>query len=168
MAVLARGGAIVRLTFGHRRCDAALAAIARCLPPDAEPGTVTIFVSAQEGLSPARGLVSRLQSFARGRADDFRDLRIDLRGRTPFQRRVLHACRQVGYGQTMSYGELAAKAGFPRAARAVGHCMALNPVPLLIPCHRILPADGRPGKYSAPGGLRMKRRLLAMEKAGGS
>ncbi len=168
MAVVTRGGAIVRLTFGHRRRKAALAAVARCLPPDVERGTVPIFVSAKMGLSPIRGLVRRLQSFARGRADDFRDLRIDLRGRTLFQRRVLHACRQVGYGRTMTYGELAAKAGFPRAARAVGRCMAVNPLPLVVPCHRILPADGRPGKYSAPGGVRMKRRLLAMEKAGSS
>ena len=60
-------------------------------------------------------------------------------------------------------GQLAARAGFPRAARAVGHCMALNRIALVIPCHRVLAAGGRLGGYSASGGIRLKRRLLRME-----
>jgi methylated-DNA-[protein]-cysteine S-methyltransferase len=76
------------------------------------------------------------------------------------------ACRRIGYGQTISYGQLAASVGAPGAARAVGTCMATNPLPLVVPCHRVIPAAGPPGFYSAPGGCRMKQRLLAMERAG--
>jgi methylated-DNA-[protein]-cysteine S-methyltransferase len=63
----------------------------------------------------------------------------------------------------LTYGELAAKAGYPGAARAVGNCMAANRIPLLIPCHRVVCAGGRLGSYSAPGGTVTKRRLLALE-----
>ena len=154
MALVSRGGAIVALSLGHRRRKAAVEAVAECLPPGIK-------------LRPASAsLVRRLQAYARGSRDDFRDLRIDLGHCTAFRRRVLACCRQVGYGRTVSYGELAAKAGVPRAARAVGNCMATNPLPLIVPCHRVIAADGRPGAYSAPGGTRMKRRLLAMEADG--
>ncbi len=153
MAVLTRGGAIVHLRFGLRGSKAAREAIAAAGPRDGK-------------LPPAdESLVRRLQSYARGRPEDFRDLRIELPECTPFQRRVLDCCRQVGYGQTVTYGQLAAGAGSPGAARAVGNCMAANRLPLVVPCHRVVLADGRPGSYSAPGGTRMKQRLLAMERA---
>ena len=75
----------------------------------------------------------------------------------------MHQCRRIPYGRTMSYAELAAKAGSPNAARAVGNCMAGNRIPLIVPCHRVVCSDGRLGSYSAPGGTRMKRRLLDLE-----
>jgi methylated-DNA-[protein]-cysteine S-methyltransferase len=156
MAMVSRAGAIVALSFGHRGRKAAIEAVAARAPCGLQ-------------LRPARApLVRRLQAYARGRRDDFRDLRIELGHCTPLVRRVLACCRQVGYGRTISYGQLAARAGVPRAARAVGNCMAANPLPLIVPCHRVVLADGRPGSYSAPGGTRMKRRLLAMERAGGA
>jgi methylated-DNA-[protein]-cysteine S-methyltransferase len=109
----------------------------------------------------------RLQAFASGKPDDFRDIRVEpgllQPSLTDFQRRVLDQCRKIPYGSTISYAELAAKAGFPRASRAVGNCMAANRIPLLIPCHRVVRSDGQLGSYSAPGGVGMKRRLLAME-----
>ena len=71
-------------------------------------------------------LVHRLQAYASGAPDDFRDIRIDPGPPSEFQRRVLNQCRRVAYGSTISYGELAAKAGYPGAARAVGNCMAAN------------------------------------------
>jgi methylated-DNA-[protein]-cysteine S-methyltransferase len=108
-------------------------------------------------------LVRRLQAFAAGQPDALGDIRIDPGPLTDFQRRVLRQCRRIPYGQTLSYAELAAKAGFSRAARAVGNCMAGNRIPLIIPCHRVVCADGRLGSYSAPGGTSMKRRLLALE-----
>ena len=83
-----------------------------------------------------------------------------------FQRRVLNQCRRVPCGATISYARLAAKAGYPGAARAVGNCMAGNPIPLIVPCHRVVCSDGRLGAYSAPGGTAMKRRLLALESQG--
>jgi methylated-DNA-[protein]-cysteine S-methyltransferase len=91
------------------------------------------------------------------------DLRLplDLRGRGTFSRDVLRACAQIPYGQTRSYGELAVMAGKPAAARAVGQVMARNPLPLFVPCHRVIGADGSLGGFGA--GLEMKRRLLRLE-----
>jgi len=154
MAVFTHHGAIVSLSFGHRGAKAAVEALAVGLPGG-------------DHLRPASGaLIRRLQSYARGQYEDLGDLRIELPQCTPFQRRVLYSCRQVGYGQTVSYGQLAASVGAAGAARAVGNCMAANPLPLIVPCHRVIPAAGPPGAYSAPGGARMKQRLLAMERVG--
>lgn len=105
-------------------------------------------------------------AFARYFAGDGRALRgvpIDLSGaETDFHRRVLTLLHEaVGPGQTVSYGELAEMAGHPGAARAVGTAMARNPVPVVVPCHRVLAAGGRIGGYG--GGLDMKRGLLALE-----
>lgn len=79
-----------------------------------------------------------------------------------FRGRVLRACARIPAGQVMTYGELAAKAGSPGAARAVGTAMATNPVPVIIPCHRVVRADGALGAYSA-GGTRAKARMLRAE-----
>jgi methylated-DNA-[protein]-cysteine S-methyltransferase len=72
--------------------------------------------------------------------------------------------RRIGYAKSISYGELASLAGAPGAARAVGNIMAKNPLPLVIPCHRVLAAGGRIGGFSAPAGTEMKRHLLRMEQ----
>lgn len=89
-----------------------------------------------------------------------------LDGCSPFQRRVLETLyRKVPYGSTVSYGELAALAGNPRAARAVGSVMRRNPLCILIPCHRVLPADGSIGAYSAAQGAESKVWLLTQEGA---
>jgi methylated-DNA-[protein]-cysteine S-methyltransferase len=79
---------------------------------------------------------------------------------------VLEACRGIPYGRTTTYAELAAKAGNPRAARAAGSAMSHNPIPIIIPCHRVLHTGGGLGGFSAPGGLSLKERLLAMERGG--
>jgi O-6-methylguanine DNA methyltransferase len=86
---------------------------------------------------------------------------LDLGAGTPFQRKVWAALLQIPAGQTKSYGQLAAAVGAPKAARAVGSACAANPIPLLIPCHRVIPADGGLGGFS--GGLRWKRLLLKSE-----
>ena len=83
--------------------------------------------------------------------------------RTTFAGRVLIALSRVPYGNVVSYGDLAARAGFPGAARAVGTVMAKNPLPLLIPCHRVIRADGRLGQFG--GGVRLKKKLLDLEGA---
>ena len=85
-----------------------------------------------------------------------------LAGQTPFQRQVLEATRTIACGKTCTYGELAARIGRPQAARAVGTALGHNPLPLLIPCHRVVAAGSRLGQYS-DGGETMKRRLLAHE-----
>ena len=85
-------------------------------------------------------------------------------GLTPFQVRVLEQCRLIPYGEVRTYGWLAARVGKPGAARAVGQAMARNPLPLLIPCHRVVAADGLGG---FGGGLALKARLLDQERRGG-
>ena len=151
MALIGAGDVLKRLTFGHRSSHAAAAACGPELLQYAQPGDWN------------SQLVRRLQSYASGKPVDFCDVRVDPGPLTEFRRRVVRCCRQIPYGKTISYGRLAAEAGSPRAARAVGNCMAVNRIPLIIPCHRVLPADGRPGSFSAPGGTRTKQRLLALE-----
>jgi len=151
MALEVQGEAIRRLSFGHPSAAAAIRAVA--------PGQ-----SASRRLTPwQRNVVERLQWYAEGEEVEFRDLPVDLGISTDFQARVLKACREIAYGRTASYGELAAAAHRPGAARAVGNCMARNRVPLIIPCHRVVLAGGDIGPYSAAGGSATKRRLLKME-----
>lgn len=107
--------------------------------------------------------VTRLSQFARDFADPLADLPLDLDDATPFQRRVLEACRKIPAGATVTYAELARRCRAPGAARAVGNTMARNRFPLIIPCHRVVASGGKLGGYSAPDGLDMKRRLLAAE-----
>jgi len=149
--VLAAGKIVRRLTFGRRSARGA----ARAIGP--RP------VAARPADWWQRSLVRRLQAYAEGMPMDFDDVLLDLGRLTTFERTVLGHCREIPYGRTLTYGQLAVVAGAPRAARAVGNCLAANPVPLLVPCHRVLPTTGGAGSYSAPGGTRMKQRLLAME-----
>ena len=88
---------------------------------------------------------------------------VELDHLAPFARRVVELCRRIPYGQTLTYGELAAQAGSPRAARAVGNVMRTNRCPLVVPCHRVVPSGSGLGGYSAPGGVRAKLRLLELE-----
>lgn len=110
-------------------------------------------------------LHGRLADFTLGVADDFLDVQIDVRHLTPFAQKVVDACRQIPLGQTRTYAELAAAAGSPQAARAVGNVMAGNRIPIIVPCHRVVGSGGSLGGYSATGGLRTKRRLLELEAA---
>ncbi len=94
---------------------------------------------------------------------DFGDIPVVLDGLGLFAKRALTICRGVKFGQTVSYGQLAKITGKPGAARAVGGVMAENPLPLIIPCHRVIRADGRLGGFSASGGVNLKKRLLKLE-----
>ena len=140
------------LTFGHRSPQLAVTALG--LSADA-PASVAA--------APRDAFAKRLQAYADGRADDFRDVPVVLDDFTDFQRRVFHRCRRIAYGSTLAYGELAAAIGSPQAARAVGNTMARNRIPLVIPCHRVVGAAGALGGFSAPDGINMKRRLLRLE-----
>jgi methylated-DNA-[protein]-cysteine S-methyltransferase len=93
-----------------------------------------------------------------------RDIPIVLNGFSPFASLVLTACRDIEFGQTVSYGRLAEMTGKPGAARAVGGAFARNPLPLIIPCHRVICANGKIGGFSAPGGVTLKKRLLQLEQ----
>lgn len=91
------------------------------------------------------------------------DESLDLSDQPPFRRKVLEQCRRIPYGTTASYGDLARAAGSPGAARAVGSAMAHNSFPLLIPCHRVLCANGSIGGFSSPEGVRQKEQMLRLE-----
>jgi methylated-DNA-[protein]-cysteine S-methyltransferase len=106
----------------------------------------------------------QLQEYFNGMRDHF-NLALDLRSLTPFQRAVLSAIQQVQPGETISYGSLARRIGKPGSARAVGRALGSNPIPIIIPCHRALSADGSLGGYSGRGGVRTKRTLLELEGA---
>lgn len=120
---------------------------------------------AQAGSVQARKIVEQaveqLQAYFSGELQDFA-LPLDLGGRTDFQRRVLLACSQIAFGHTATYGELAARAGAPLAARAVGQVMAHNRLALVIPCHRIVGSSGHLVGYGY--GLDLKEQLLQMER----
>ena len=113
-----------------------------------------------------RDLQARIIAYYEGEPVDFRtEPAVSLNGSGPFVRRVLQACREVAFGQTTTYSDLARQVGSPRAARAVGSVMAGNPIPLIIPCHRVLRIDGRLGGFSAPGGIAIKQKMLHHEQA---
>ena len=101
-----------------------------------------------------------LRRYFAGEAIEF-GVELDLGGLGDFTQRVLMACRQVPWGEVRSYGELAAAAGSRKAARAVGQALGRNPVAIVVPCHRVVGADGRLVGFG--GGLEMKRRLLKLE-----
>jgi methylated-DNA-[protein]-cysteine S-methyltransferase len=96
-----------------------------------------------------------------GEGVDLTDYPVDLRRHPPFHRRALSAARRIPYGEVRSYAWLAEAAGNPAASRAAGRAMSRNPLPLVIPCHRVVRADGALGGFG--GGARMKRDLLELE-----
>lgn len=111
---------------------------------------------------PIERVHRELDEYLEGRRHDF-DVDLDLRGQPEFYVRVLSELARVGYGETTTYGALAARAGNPRAARAVGTVMNRNPVPIVLPCHRVVGANGSLTGYG--GGLHRKEQLLRLEGA---
>lgn len=105
----------------------------------------------------------QLLRFASGTRQDLHEIPLDFSPLTEFSTRVVRACREVQWGQRLSYGQLAARCQSPLASRAVGGVMAANRFPLIVPCHRIQAADGSLRGFSAPDGLKMKQRLLDQE-----
>jgi methylated-DNA-[protein]-cysteine S-methyltransferase len=100
-----------------------------------------------------------------GESADLSDVAVDMEGIPPFNRRVYELARAIPPGSTLSYGEVAVRLGDPGAARAVGQALGENPLPIVVPCHRVLAAGGKMGGFSAPGGTVTKRRLLTIEGA---
>ena len=148
------GNCVHRITFAHPTPRRAW----QRLECEAEPQVADSFM---------RDLQQRLQAFASGdRGDDFNDVQLATERMTDFQRAVTRHCRKIAVGQTRTYGQLAALAGHPRAARAVGRVMATNAFPLIVPCHRVVAAGGAIGGFSSPHGIAMKRRLLEPELGG--
>jgi methylated-DNA-[protein]-cysteine S-methyltransferase len=123
-----------------------------------------LITEALDGARPAperfADFIRRFTAYFEGQVVDFPDA-LDLTGATAFQARVWRAARLIPYGQTCSYGWLAGQIGRPGAARAVGQALGRNPLPVVVPCHRVLAAGGGLGGFS--GGLAMKRFLLGLE-----
>ena len=107
--------------------------------------------------SPAAWLIGRYLSGEKVPLD----LEVDLAGESSFRRRVYRSVMKIPYGEIRTYGEIAALAGCPKGARAVGQAMAANRIPLVIPCHRVLSADGKIGGFSS--GIELKGHLLMLE-----
>ncbi|MGD9645974.1 MAG: methylated-DNA--[protein]-cysteine S-methyltransferase [Pirellulales bacterium] len=140
-----------QLSLGHTSRGKALAAL--------DPRLVREATS----VAADRFLAVAFERYASGRPEQLSRFRLAESATTLFARRVLDACRRIPYGQTRSYAQLAAAAGSPGAARAVGTVMAKNKFPLIIPCHRVVGSQGKLGGFSAPGGLEMKQRILDLE-----
>ena len=121
--------------------------------------------NASAGVPPAvvRAAIRLLERYFAGEQVDLSGVALDLRGVSPFHRQIYDAARALAWGKTATYGELAQRAGARDAARAVGQAMGKNPVPIIIPCHRVLAAGGKIGGFSAHGGPGTKRRLLTLE-----
>jgi methylated-DNA-[protein]-cysteine S-methyltransferase len=142
---------LVRVAFPVEDTEAVLASLAAQVSPRVLRAPARLDAVARE-----------LDEYFEGRRHAF-DVPVDLQLAHGFRRAVLERLVDVPYARTVSYAELAARAGSPRAVRAVGTACALNPVPLVVPCHRVVRSDGTPGSYR--GGPEAKRRLLALEAA---
>jgi methylated-DNA-[protein]-cysteine S-methyltransferase len=110
--------------------------------------------------------IDEISALLRGEKRDLSGIPLDMAGVPDFHRRCYDFARTIPPGRTLSYGEIAAKVGKSGAARAVGQAMGRNPLPLIIPCHRVLAAGGKLGGFSAPGGAATKRRMLELEGVG--
>ena len=110
--------------------------------------------------------IDAIVSLLEGHASDLTGVPLDFDDAIPeFHRRVYDVTRAIKPGTTLSYGEIASRIGEPDAARAVGQALGRNPIPIIVPCHRVLAADGKTGGFSAPGGTATKLQLLAIEGA---
>lgn len=113
--------------------------------------------------SPALALSERIQAYFEGSIVQDWNVQLDMAALTPFTRQVLEATRYIGYGHTCYYHDIAETISKPQASRAVGQALARNPLPLIIPCHRVIGVQ-YPGGFSAPGGIKTKQKLINWEK----
>lgn len=123
---------------------------------------------AEAGEAPAAlaWVLAALGAYFDGAETDFSSLAVELPADTSEERRRIYAAaRSLSWGETASYGEVARRAGMPHGAQAVGQAMAANPLPIVIPCHRVLAAGDRLGGFSAYGGVLTKEKLLVLERA---
>ena len=112
-----------------------------------------------------QSVISDIQRYLAGQPVDFSAIEVDLGGINDFRQKLYAALRAIGFGRTVTYGELAKQLGLTgwEGARDVGEAMGRNPVPIVIPCHRVLAAGNKPGGFSAYGGVTTKQKLLALE-----
>ena len=109
--------------------------------------------------------IDLLESLLSGQPADLNGVDLDYAGVPEFDQQVYAIARTIGVGQTTTYGDIARRLGDVHLARDVGQALGRNPFPMVVPCHRVVSADGRLGGFSAPGGVITKQRLLALERA---
>ena len=153
-ALVWRGGLVVGAALPEASDERARAALARRFPGAAETGPPPFAAEA----------IARIAGLLAGGRTDLGDIRVDLDG-SAFERNVWQAARRIPCGEVRSYGDIARDIGAPGAAQAVGIALGRNPAPIIIPCHRVLAADGKSGGFSAPGGVATKFRILEIEGA---
>lgn len=151
LLVVAGDRGIVRIALDAEAEEDVLADLAVRISP-------RIARTGREGIPEAR---AQLDRYFEGELEVF-DLPLDWRLTRGFRREVLHETAAIPYGRTASYAEMADRAGSPRAVRAAGSALATNPLPIVVPCHRVLRSDGKVGAYL--GGTGMKESLLRMER----
>jgi len=124
-------------------------------------------LSAREGPPPpaVQAAITGMTDLLDGQPVDLTAVELDLERVPDFARQVYAVARTIPAGQTLSYGQIAARLGEPRLAREVGQALAQNPFPIVVPCHRVVAAGGRLGGFSAYGGVSTKQRLLEIERA---
>ncbi|CAN5540817.1 methylated-DNA--[protein]-cysteine S-methyltransferase [soil metagenome] len=122
-------------------------------------------VEASPPPAAVQNAIGRINALLAGGRDDLIDLALDFDRVAPFNRRVYEIARAIPPGETSTYGQIAKAMGEPGAARAIGKALGDNPWPIIVPCHRVLAADGKSGGFSAPGGVAAKARLLTIERA---
>ncbi len=125
------------------------------------------FPAAAEAAPPAEieRVIGDIVGLLGGEPKDLRYVSVDTAGMADFNRRVYDVARTIPAGSTLSYGEIAARLGDRNLARDVGQALGQNPIPIIIPCHRVLGSGGKTGGFSAPGGVAAKLRLLSIEGA---
>jgi O-6-methylguanine DNA methyltransferase len=108
-------------------------------------------------------LIKKVKEYFIGKKVDFIDCQLNLDNYANFQKEILQTVRKIPYGEIRSYKEVAEAAGYPRAYRAVGNTMRHNPLPLIIPCHRVIKSDGSLGGFSGKEGVALKRKMIDLE-----
>ena len=109
--------------------------------------------------------IERVLVLLKGEKADLADIPLDLEAAPEFHRKVYEVARTIPPGRTMTYGEIARRLGVPHESREVGQALGRNPIAIIVPCHRVLGADGKMGGFSATGGVSTKRRMLEIERA---
>lgn len=150
VAIASRDGRLSRCVLPRPTREQALKALNAGLPEQAV-----------EDEAAFGDLPGKLRNYFEGEKVDFSGVALDLDGQPEFVTKVLLACRDIPYGTAVTYRDLARLAGSANASRAVGNAMARNPLPIIVPCHRVLASNGGLGGFA--GGLDLKRRLLELE-----
>lgn len=153
-ALVWRGGAIVGAALPEASDERARARLARRFPGAVEADPPPF----------AAEVIAKIVELLAGGRTDLSGIALELDG-SDFDRSVWEAARRIRCGEVRSYGDIAREIGAPQAAQAVGVALGRNPAPVLVPCHRVLAADGRSGGFSAPGGIATKFKILEIEGA---